>query len=159
MSGARKSRAEPLRQLVQDYIAAVLGGTRVVGKLERQAVERHVRDLALLEAGERPHLRFDEEDALHVLRFAERYVHHTKGEWAGRRFRFTPESAWMAFILWSLFGWKRHHSPSGRSSTSCASGISTPLPLGSQPGIPGNRSGVEPRGIAEATGGATLAAS
>ena len=113
MSAAPKS-ANELRALIQHYIDEVRTGRRVVGKFERRAVERHLRDLERVEAGETPNLRFDADDALHVLRFAERYVRHTKGEWAGRRFSFDPRSAWIAFILWSVFGWKRHHADNDR---------------------------------------------
>ena len=108
MEVERPQGDDELVGLVQGYIADVRDGRRVVGKRERQAVERHLRDLELVRTGERSDLRFDEERALHILQFAVRYVRHTKPkEWAGLRYRFCERSAWIAFVLWSLFGWVR----------------------------------------------------
>ena len=39
-----------------------------------------------------------------------------------------------------------HQSPCGPESSALGSGSSTPRPLGNQPGEPGKRSGVSPRG-------------
>ena len=105
---------DELRQLVQGYVDDVLAGARVVGKWERKAVERHVRDLEAVASGERTDLRFNETRALHPIKFAVRYVRHTKGEWRRQPFRFNRQSAWMAFILWSLFGWQRVDPESGK---------------------------------------------
>lgn len=71
-----------------------------VGRLVRQAVERHVRDL---ETGASRGLRFDFDSAQVALDFC-RLVHHSKGEWAGQIFEPTD---WECFILWTLFGWSR----------------------------------------------------
>lgn len=46
---------------------------------------------------------FDEEAATHALRFFNEYLHHSKGEWAGRPFRL---EAWQAEIVASIFGWR-----------------------------------------------------
>lgn len=97
---------EELASLVKCYLGDVADGRRIVGRFERLAVQRHLQDLNRA-SGE---LEFHESDALAALRFAERFVHHTKGEWAGRRFEFCSRSAWIAFILWSLFGWHRRQS-------------------------------------------------
>ena len=106
--------AAELRALVDGYIDDVTTGKRTVGKLERQAVERHLADLEREWDGKRKPkdgaIGFDEAAALHVLRFTVTCVCHTKGEWAGQPFRFTKRSAWMAFIVWSLFGWQRYQS-------------------------------------------------
>ena len=96
---------DELSALVQGYIDAVLAGRRTVGRLERLAVERHTRDLAAVESGERDDWRFDESRALAPLRFAVRFVRHTKGEWAGQRYTFCEGSAWIAFLFWCAFGW------------------------------------------------------
>lgn len=95
---------DELQALVLGYIEQVRSGRRVVGRLERLAVERHAADLARPDYGTA--IRFDEARALHILRFATRYIRHTKGEWAGRPYRFDRQSAWMAFLLWALFGWQ-----------------------------------------------------
>lgn len=95
-----------LRGLVEGYIAEVLDGRRIVGRAERLAVERHVRDLDAAQSGARPDWRFNESLALVVLRFAVGMVKHTKGRWAGQPFAFTSRSAWSAFFIWALFGWQ-----------------------------------------------------
>jgi phage terminase large subunit-like protein len=78
----------------------------VVSKWERQAVQRHLRDLKRAKKRGST-IRFSEKRGMHVLEFVVRYIRHTKGEWAGQPFRFTEASAWMAFILWVLMGWER----------------------------------------------------
>lgn len=93
------------RSLVDRYFAAVRGGERVVGKLERQFVERHFADLARAGAG--AEIRFNEARAVRVLQFAERYIVHTKGEWRRKPFQFCERSAWMAGLIWVLFGWEK----------------------------------------------------
>ncbi len=104
--------AAELRRIVYGYIGDVQSGKRTVGKLERQCVERHLADLERQWDGRKPprdgQIGFDEDAALHVLRFAVTCVCHTKGEWAGQPFRFDRKSAWIAFILWALFGWQRY---------------------------------------------------
>lgn len=97
---------QELLALVQAYQEDVLSGRRIVGKLERLAVERHVRDLSAVESGARKEWRFNSELALVVLRFAVLVVRHTKGEWAGQRFAFNSRSAWSAWFLFALFGWQ-----------------------------------------------------
>lgn len=112
------SRRDELRALVEGYVDDVLAGRRVVGKLERLAVERHARDLAAVTAGERADLRFDEGRAFFAMEFAEAFIRHTKGKAAGLRFRFdekaggakTSDTGWMAFLVWAIFGWMRKHS-------------------------------------------------
>lgn len=82
------------------YIEHVLSDRIVVGNRVRQAVERQVKDL---QTGKERGLRFDRKAAQHVLDFF-MLLRHSKGEWAGKPFEL---SAWQAFILWVLFGWKR----------------------------------------------------
>lgn len=105
-----QSEAE-LRELVVRYQDDVLSGRRVVGRLERLAVERHARDLASVASGERADLRFDESKAVYPLVFATRFCRHTKGrQWAKQRFTFNSRSAWSAWALFVLFGWEQQHS-------------------------------------------------
>lgn len=96
-----------LLALVDGYVADVLSGRRIVGRLERLAVERHVRDLEAVASGARPDWRFDAEEGLDVLRFAVSCVRHTKGRWSGQRFTFDSRSAWSAWTMFVLFGWQR----------------------------------------------------
>ena len=97
---------EQLHALVVGYVVSVVDGTRVVGRFERLAVERHLRDLERA-AADGATVRFTPERAFQVLEFAEACIVHYKGEWARRPFRFCELSAWEAFIFWVLFGWER----------------------------------------------------
>lgn len=45
---------------------------------------------------------FDRKAAVRAITFIER-LKHTKGEWAGQRFRLEP---WQQFVIWNIFGWK-----------------------------------------------------
>lgn len=102
--GSKIAGPDELVALVEGYVSDVLEGRRTVGTYERLAVERHERDLLELDP---ERFRFNPDRALDVLLFAVELVRHTKGEWAGRRFEFTRESAWQAWLLWVLFGWER----------------------------------------------------
>ena len=102
-------RVDDVLELVDGYVADVLSGDRIVGKLERLAVERHVRDLESWQAGERDDWRFDLKAGCHILEFAARYVRYPKGPKRGQRFRICERTAWVAFVLVSLFGWQRWH--------------------------------------------------
>lgn len=82
------------------YVKDVLAGDRIVGELERLAVERHVRDL---EECESRGLYFDEDAAGDALDFFP-FLTHSKGVWAGEPFELAP---WQAFLVGSLFGWMR----------------------------------------------------
>jgi phage terminase large subunit-like protein len=86
---------------VKEYIDGVMDGSIVVGKYAKLAVERHLNDL---KEGPKRGLEFEEQAALHVIRFFEDFLHHSKGVWADDPFILEP---WEAFILWVLFGWKR----------------------------------------------------
>lgn len=96
----RKRIEEVYKDKALSYIDRVMSGERKSGRLERLAVERHLRDLE--EATERG-IYFDEREAKRYLSLC-KYIKHYQGEWAGRDFE--PED-WQCFILWTLFGWKR----------------------------------------------------
>ncbi|MCJ7807967.1 MAG: terminase large subunit, partial [Dehalococcoidia bacterium] len=66
----------------EQYIADVLSGKQVVGKLVRQCVERHVRDLERAKNEPDYPYYFHEGTALHRLAF-NRFCLHSKGKWAG----------------------------------------------------------------------------
>lgn len=96
------------REMVESYIAGVMSGDIVAGKLVRQAVARHVRDLK--EAGERGWI-FDAEAANRACLFFPMCLRHSIGEWAGQPFMLSP---WQAFITWVLFGWKHAQTKARR---------------------------------------------
>jgi phage terminase large subunit-like protein len=104
-SRAGSAKLDPVdaanRARVEEYIDSVTSGRRVVGKRERQAVERHIRDL---EHGPARGLNFDEAAALRVLRFCGMARHYKGKEFAGKPFVPSP---WEAFIAWCSFGWRR----------------------------------------------------
>lgn len=82
---------------VMAYAEAVIAGKVITGRLVRLACERHLRDL------ERDDIYFDEAAADFAIEFFS-HLRHSKGEWAGQPFILEP---WEAFIVGSLFGWKR----------------------------------------------------
>lgn len=101
---------DELRALIAGYQDDVLSGRRVVGRLERLAVERHVNDLELVARGERPEWRFSDFQGLRPVRFGVRFCRHTKGrQWAKKRLRFDSRSAWEAWVLYVVFGWQQRH--------------------------------------------------
>lgn len=93
----RQARRE---SAVTTYAHDVVEQRVVTGALVRQACERHLRDLS---AGHQRGLSWDDVAAEKAIDFFG-FVKHSKGEWAGQPFRLEP---WQAFIVGSLFGWKR----------------------------------------------------
>lgn len=103
-----------LMALIEGYVNAVLTGRRVVGKLERQAVERFVRDVGRAERDGKG-FRLNVKAGLRACRLATKYIRHWKpAEWAGRPFRFCETSAWQAFIIFSIFGFQRWDEEQGK---------------------------------------------
>lgn len=81
------------------YAEQVRDGRILVCEYVRLAVRRYYADQdCALERG----WHFDRRAALRAIGFIER-LKHTKGEWAGHRFRLEP---WQHFVLWNIFGWK-----------------------------------------------------
>lgn len=81
------------------YAEQVRSGEILVCEYVRLAVERYYADLdRALDKG----WYFDKKAALRAIHFIEK-LKHTKGEWAGQRFRLEP---WQQFVLWNIFGWK-----------------------------------------------------
>lgn len=89
-----------IQKKYKTYVDGVTSGKIITGKLVRLAVERHLRDL---DSGKDRGLLFDEPAGNHVCQFFEKYLKHSKGEWAGKPFILEP---WQVFELYSLFGWK-----------------------------------------------------
>nr|DAV18612.1 MAG TPA: Large Terminase [Bacteriophage sp.] len=81
------------------YAEQVRFGEILVCEYVRLAVERYYADLdRALDKG----WYFDKKAAMRAIHFIEK-LKHTKGEWAGQRFRLEP---WQQFVLWNIFGWK-----------------------------------------------------
>ncbi|WP_346688721.1 terminase large subunit [Alistipes communis] len=81
------------------YAEQVRSGEILVCEYVRLAVERYYADLdRALDRGR----YFDRKAAMRAIHFIEK-LKHTKGEWAGQRFRLEP---WQQFVLWNIFGWK-----------------------------------------------------
>jgi phage terminase large subunit-like protein len=89
------------KNIAEKYIEDILEGRIIAGELERLAVERHVKDL---QTGIDRGLYFDRRAANDAIRWFS-FLRHSKGsKFAGLTFEL---SDWQAFIVWSLFGWKR----------------------------------------------------
>lgn len=79
-----------------DYIDSVISGRRNCGRLERLAVERH------LKLFNNPLYYFDEQAADYVL-YIFSILKHTSGDFLGKKFELLP---WQAFSIYVTFGWK-----------------------------------------------------
>jgi phage terminase large subunit-like protein len=90
------SRSDP----VTAYARAVTDGQVLTNRLVRLACARHLDDL--VSSGSRG-LRFEPQAAQHAIEFFG-FLRHSKGEWAGQTFAL---AAWQAFVVGSLFGWRR----------------------------------------------------
>lgn len=81
------------------YAEQVRSGEILVCEYVRLAVERYYADFdRALDRGR----YFDKKAAMRAIHFIEK-LKHTKGEWAGQRFRL---ELWQQFVLWNIFGWK-----------------------------------------------------
>jgi len=85
---------------VTAYARDVIAGRAIACKLVAKACARHVRDL---ESGPARGLRWDLKAAAYGISFF-RFLRHSKGELAGRRFQLEP---WQKFCVGSVLGWKR----------------------------------------------------
>lgn len=68
------------------------------GKLIKLAAERFLSDL------QRNDIYFDEEEAVKMVNFVERYCNQWEGSWRGKPFIFEP---WQRFVFEQLYGWIR----------------------------------------------------
>ena len=102
----RKMQAPPPADPVTQYALDVLAGRIVAGELVRKACERHISDLA---TGASRGLYFDVVEAQKAIDFFG-LLRHYKGD-LGReddgKGAFVRLESWQAFIVGSLFGWKR----------------------------------------------------
>jgi phage terminase large subunit-like protein len=88
------------RDPVSAYAWDICKGRIVAGRLVRLACERHFRDIA---EGPARGLVWRPDIAVHAIGF-NRFLRHSKGEWAGRRLDLAP---WQDFVHGSAFGWFR----------------------------------------------------
>ena len=81
------------------YAQQVHSGDILTCEFVQLAVDRYYRDMDnALDKG----WYFDRKAAQRAISFIER-LKHTKGQWAGLRFKLEP---WQQFIIWNIFGWK-----------------------------------------------------
>jgi phage terminase large subunit-like protein len=85
----------------REYAEAVVAGVIVAGPHVRNACRRHLLDL---ENGHERGLRFDPEAATYAFEFFEGVLRLSEGQFDGKPFELHPSQA---FIVGSLFGWKR----------------------------------------------------
>lgn len=94
-----KNMANTKLHPAEQYAQQVRNKEILTCELVQLAVERYYRDQDnAFDKG----WYFDRKAAVRAITFIER-LKHTKGEWAGQRFRLEP---WQQFIIWNIFGWK-----------------------------------------------------
>lgn len=102
MSVAKKTRQRlSSHKRVDEYADGALSGEIVAGPHVRNACRRHFDDLA---KGAKRGLWFDESSAQRAFDFFERVLKLSEGQFEGLPFQLHPSQA---FIIGSLFGWKR----------------------------------------------------
>lgn len=87
------------QHLAEQYAQNVQSGEILTCELVQLAVKRYFNDLD--NAYDRGWY-FDRKSAQRAIGFIEK-LKHTKGEWAGQRFKLEP---WQQFVLWNIFGWR-----------------------------------------------------
>jgi phage terminase large subunit-like protein len=98
---ARPPPVEPQPDDATAYARAVVSRDVMACRLVRLACARHLRDL---KSGRRRGLSWRPEVAQHRIGFYERFLRHSKGEWARKPITL---SGWQRFVIGSVFGWKR----------------------------------------------------
>lgn len=103
MANPKKTKRNPTSTTdpVTAYANAVVKGDTVAGPHVRDACRRHLSDLA---TGSARGLTFDLKAVAHALGYFESVLCLNGGEYEGKAFTLLP---WQAFIVGSLFGWKR----------------------------------------------------
>lgn len=95
------SAHDALDREVAEYIRDVRKGEKVVGRLERLAVERHVRDLR---HGPKRNLRFNLKRGRRAVWWIQNRCRFSKGRWSSEPFILSP---WQKFVVYMVFGWER----------------------------------------------------
>ena len=83
------------------YARAVVAKEIIACRLVRLACKRHLRDLR---HGRKRGLIWRPDVAQHRINFYQRFLRHSKGEWARKP---VALSGWQRFVIGSVFGWKR----------------------------------------------------
>ncbi|MDP2377774.1 terminase large subunit [Reyranella sp.] len=91
----------PATDAPTEYAQAVLAGEIPAGELIKAACRRHLKDL---KDGPKRGLAWRPDSAAYAIGFFEKYLKHSKGEWAGKP---VILGLWQKFIIGSVFGWKR----------------------------------------------------
>jgi phage terminase large subunit-like protein len=86
-----------------DYAEQVLAGVIVAGPHVRNACRRHLDDL---KKGHERGIWYDEDEAAKAYSFFEDKLRLSEGQFEGRKFDLDPAQA---FIVGSIFGWKREN--------------------------------------------------
>jgi phage terminase large subunit-like protein len=94
-------QTDSLADRTRAYAEAVVSGEIVAGPHVRNACRRHLKDL---QDGHERGLWFDHEAAQYAFDFFEGVLKLSEGQFDGRAFELHPSQA---FIVGSLFGWKR----------------------------------------------------
>jgi len=92
---------QELERVLDAYMSSTLDGSRICGRYERLAVERHGR---LLRDGPARGLRFNRHRGLRACWWIEHNLRFSKGERSGKPFLL---EGWQAFVVASIFGWER----------------------------------------------------
>lgn len=90
-----------LADRTKEYAEAVVAGVIVAGPHVRNSCKRHLLDL---ETGAERGLYFDHDAAEYAFKFFEGVLKLSEGQFEGKDFELHPSQA---FIVGSLFGWKR----------------------------------------------------
>lgn len=102
MTATRKTQqTSSLVDRTSEYAEAVIAGEIVAGPHVRNSCKRHILDL---EEGKERGLWFDYEAAEYAFDFFETVLRLSEGQFDGLPFKLHPSQA---FIIGSLFGWKR----------------------------------------------------
>lgn len=96
-----KTRPTSSSDRTEAYARAVVGGEIIAGPHVRNACRRHLQDL---EEGGKRGLYYDPEAAQFAFEFFEGVLRLSEGQFEGKPFQLHPSQA---FIVGSLFGWKR----------------------------------------------------
>jgi phage terminase large subunit-like protein len=91
----------PATDAPTEYAEAVVAGEIIAGKKVVAACRRHLDDLR---HGPKRGLAWSPAAAAYAISFFEKYLKHSKGEWAGKPLAL---SLWQKFIVGSVYGWKR----------------------------------------------------
>ena len=85
-----------------EYVDGVMDGSIVVGTCVKQAVERHIADVARESTPDFPYT-FNRDTAAQAIEAFPVLFRHTVGKYAGTPFELSP---WQAFVVGSIWGWK-----------------------------------------------------